>query len=182
MAAAKSPHINNLHSAACLESHTHTRTRTKSNLINNLQDPQLYGWFGISALERRYVQWKHWGHQPVVVIWLQSGVSGRGQISLWEMQSVSCSFTISLTHTQHSGAIWRAQPSLALAEFCWHSLGDALLFYLFCWTEKCNIARLRNISGDSYRKSTHQRQNKNNPAPKAFCISLRELSRTVITR
>lgn len=148
-----------------------THTHTKSNFINNLQDPQLHGWFGISALERRYVQWKHWGHQPVVVIWLQSGVSGRRQISLWETQeSVSCSYTISLTHTQHSGAIWRAQPSLALAEFCWHSLGDTLLFYLFCWTEKCNIAQLWNISADSYRKSTHQRQKKTTQPPKHFAL------------
>lgn len=75
-------------------------------------------------------KWKHWGHQPVVVIWLQSGVSGRGQISLWEMQGVSRSYAVSLTHTHHPGAAWHAKANLALAGFTGTVWSIVLLFDL----------------------------------------------------
>lgn len=125
------------------------------------------------------VEWKHWGHQAAVVMWLQSEVSGRGQISLWETQSVSCSYTRSLTQTHHPGAAWQARPSLTLAGFCWHGLSGVLLFYLLLQIANCNTVWLWNICTDFYHE---KHTSKTERPPKAFRITLRKVSRTVITR
>lgn len=94
------------------------------------------------------------------------------------MQSVYCSYTVSLAHTHHPGVVWQAQPSLALAGFAGTVWSNVFLFYLFC--------RLQNVipldcdtSAPTFITKVHI---KDGTAPRAFCISVRNLSRTVITR
>lgn len=147
--------------------------------FNHFKECKLYGRRRFSALEILYVQWKLWGHQPVVVIWLLSGVSGRGQISLWETHSMSWSYTISLTHTRtrrrsdKHGQVWLWQDSLA-------QFWIFVVILSFLQIVKCNAVQLWKHQCWSFiTKSIHI---KDRTAPKALCISLRKLSRTVMTR